>query len=144
MVHQLVLSWPLQPLAKVQHLPQHQTISQPVWLYHLSVCCNSWAYDLIDTKVNAVCRVPIFLAKKFQVIPNFCPGQNGHSPGICAVNFGTTKEYTNCILKLQEHQNKFQYNIAMLYMLTFRVLYMFSAKFLDLSRCSYFWGQIPG
>ncbi len=54
---------------------------------------------------------------------------------------------TKGIIKSQEYKTwklLSQYNIKILYILTFQVLSMFSAKFLVLSRFSHFLGQIPG
>ncbi len=75
------------------------------------------------------------LATKFQVISRFCPSQNGHSPGFCAVNFGLKGRHKrhSKIAGAQSWEN-IEYNIEILYVLTLQVLSMYSAKCLVLSR----------
>ncbi len=92
--------------------------------------CSTFSRSLVS-------GFPVFLAIKFQIISRFCPGQKGHSPGYSTNDVDTKRQTPKAILKSQEYKTwkqLSQYDIKMLYILTFQVLSRFSAKFQVLSR----------
>ncbi len=83
----------------------------PRWSTMKSVTYLCYASYLIT-------RVPSFFSENIPGYLEFCPGKKSHSPGYIANNFCTK----TCNFF-------FQYNIEMMYILTFQVLSRFSAKF---------------